>query len=1594
MKHLNILFVTMLLFAVFFSAQAQRVSTATVIYNTAVTGGTYTIPANVKQIKVELWGAGGGGGYAADRSASSAGGGGGGAYAASTLTVTPSSTINYTVGKGGAGGIATTEGTKTAAKDGTATTLTYGSTITANPGKAGQDCYYISSANYRTVGAGGAGGAAASGAGSFAGGKGAAGRTGYGAGGGGGSAGSLSNGEDAKGKEGGVAGAGGGAAGGSGFFQIDGQAGNNPGAGGGGADYDDTKALSGSAGNKSGGSGADGQIILTLYYDNDNDGLLDIDDLDDDNDGILDKDEMDCTIHTETFSPNYDTYRIGYGSPFNTIDGNLTTHATLWGPYDAPYYYYIDYNFERTLPAGTIIEITYASKKPGKSIVVGTGQGLGGIYSNEKLYTATAGDTKYTVEYTLSTSAQYFGIKNQNSVSTDDILIYEVKVSYQMTECHDIDTDGDGTVDRLDLDSDGDGCFDALEGDENVLPSHLYTSTADATFQGTIGVDAAGNPTANNVAAVDANGVPLLVNSGGKADVGGDVAQGIGGSRVYSVMSVALDNVTACATSDAVFSAAYTETVKYGAAVPATYQWMQSTDGGNTFTNYTGTGATGTITNGNTTSITIPNTTTAMSGTIYKVVFDNPNNTCGLQAQSVLTVNPIAVIQDASYTIPSGGTFSYTPADSTFNTIPAEGVTYTWVPEKTLLGVGGIAEGSDANTISGTITNYCAYEHTITYIVTATTKNGGCPTVFKVNVEIAPAEDNCGHIWYGYLQGAATDAKGSIGKVSDDRVTLTPTSEHSVTAVAIYNYNPSYVYHVEGSATTSTSRIDIYDNTSGVDHAGAIALPSGVSVRSMAFDKMGNLYFIDKNTNNIYMYPGAGRITSGTADQWVNKGTLTGVSEVGDIAFNWGGSMYIVGGNNSLYVVNPLQLEGTDGAAADLVGAIPGTTGITLTGIASHLDKRTFFISGVDEQKSYLYEIDIKGGTLKAVGETKTITDGLISDLASCCLPQNLWVGSTDTDSDKGENWSYGFVPRDGEDVEFANGKSNNPQGTEAANDLSINKDHTAGNLINATNLATVITPGVSLTVNGQLFGSETNPNKLKVLASGDGTTPNGSLILAGQPCDDKVMGTVQMYAKGFKDEKTTWIDNIVGSPTNGQTFSASYHWQYFGVPVKAVQADPTFYGSFIRKYNEGLNGTSYYQKWEPLGNSSILEAFKGYEITQKAKKIIEMQGELVFCDKTLTMTRKAPAVAGASGDNMYYGLGQNIFGNSFTSAIKIDKMGIPDVVEKTVYLYNTGRFTDWGNDGTTHDGSTIAAGTYTAVPVNTSIVWDNQIPSMQGFLLKFTAAETTLNGADATVTLKYADGGVVKNTKPQLVKRAGGAAMQQAAPASKEELSYMRVNLASNSTRDVLWLFSQEGTTEGFDNGWDGRKFFGTPTAFIYTETPDGPMQVNTNSTINGTYITLYTNKDTDYTLTLVKTNLDNYKDLVLQDLKTGTITPLTGDSTVYKFTSDNTNNAEKRFLLSGKYNISTDNSQDADNSKLSGYYVAPERTLILDNFTDAEGMYYIYSPSGVLITNGKLEEGSARYPVSLKPGAYTVRMQAGNVQKVIKVLVNNKYK
>ncbi len=613
---------------------------------------------------------------------------------------------------------------------------------------------------------------------------------------------------------------------------------------------------------------------------------------------------------------------------------------------------------------------------------------------------------------------------------------------------------------------------------------------------------------------------------------------------------------------------------------------------------------------------------------------------------------------------------------------------------------------------------------------------------------------------------------------------------------------------------------------------------------------------------------------------------------------------------------------------------------------------------------------------------------------ANCGGLSFVWIGTVSENMGDPNNWDDKAAPEEGGNVEFAT--TDNHTG-EALRDMRVDgPNRIIGNLINNSSKKTIIDTDISLTVQGTVTGSETMDKAYKIEIRSAENKPNGTLILAGQAPAVPVYGTVQMYSRAKKGASQTWVDNIEGSPTHGKEFTTSYQWQHFGIPVESVTANDFLYKAYARRYDETYNGdnTKFFQKWRSVTTYETMTAFTGYEITQETPATYVAQGKLNFGDKNLVLTRRAPAVTGASNPDQkinHWGLGQNIFGNSYTASIQIDKIVFPTEVEKTVYIYNTGSFAEWANNSTTSDATDIP-GAYLAIPQNVApAIFFNRIPSMQGFMLKFTEAATIYGGTDAVVTLKYNNGGVERNGRPQKSPVASEYAEESNDTVeANNEIGYMRVGLQGETSADIMWIIEMPNTTDGFDNGYDGYKMMSmTSSATIFTDSKDGQLQVSTSHSVLNKPFSFRSNSAGEYKLTLVKSNLGHYNNLHLVDMVADKYVSLNNDSTVYVFTSDNVDKIEKRFMI---VNESPTTGVDiTDNPYLESLdaYMSDNHTLVVNNMTTLTGTVSILDVSGRTVLSRDMHQGFSQIPVSLTSGVYMISLQTAKNTKMVKVII-----
>lgn len=458
-------------------------------------------------------------------------------------------------------------------------------------------------------------------------------------------------------------------------------------------------------------------------------------------------------------------------------------------------------------------------------------------------------------------------------------------------------------------------------------------------------------------------------------------------------------------------------------------------------------------------------------------------------------------------------------------------------------------------------------------------------------------------------------------------------------------------------------------------------------------------------------------------------------------------------------------------------------------------------------------------------------------------------------------------------------------------------------------------------------------------------TAPNGSLTFYNTP-SFPVSATVEMYTKAAA--KT--YDAATGKYSD-------YKWEYFGIPLQSVSADPTFYGSYIRKYNESTVPA----RWENLVNSSVLTPFTGYEITQPTAKTIYFKGQLV----NSSVTKNLQYTSGVQY------AGQNILSNPFTAGIDIAKLNFGAGTDATIYLYNTGSFADWQTAGGAN-GDT--PGQYSSIPKFAAegryedFQW--QIPSMQGFMVVTTNNSTLEIPYSAVIT---------KNSF-----------LQKARSTNTSSSVYTKITVTGTRYSDKMWIITNPDCTHRYDNGWDGKKLLGSSTTpQIWAMEPEGDYQVSGVDNINNTQLAFMNGKDSIYTLTFTHENsVSAYPGLYLVDLKSNNITDITASGTQYTFNSNQTSiPTTARFKIVTSPGMITGNDDLSSKLKIS----SSDKTVYIENNTGAKGDLLIYDVLGKYIQKYTFNaNGQTIINTDLTTGVYLLRTTTSNNENIQRVIIH----
>lgn len=180
-------------------------------------------------------------------------------------------------------------------------------------------------------------------------------------------------------------------------------------------------------------------------------------------------------------------------------------------------------------------------------------------------------------------------------------------------------------------------------------------------------------------------------------------------------------------------------------------------------------------------------------------------------------------------------------------------------------------------------------------------------------------------------------------------------------------------------------------------------------------------------------------------------------------------------------------------------------------------------------------------------------------------------------------------------------------------------------------------------------------------------------------------------------------------------------------------------------------------------------------------------------------------------------------------------------------------------------------------------------------------------------------------------------------------------IDVLGGAYYDRAWIFAVNGTTTGFDNGWDGYKFLSSSTIApqIYVPGTDGgTFQIAAVPDLNETPVNFIPGQSIEYTLLFTHTNISVlYKELYLVDNIANKKVDIYADGSKYTFNSTVGDIKERFKLIAVAYPTTTDSvvvtnptePQDTTNTTTP----EPQDTTVVTPPTDTQDSTIVTPPT-----------------------------------------------
>ena len=525
-----------------------------------------------------------------------------------------------------------------------------------------------------------------------------------------------------------------------------------------------------------------------------------------------------------------------------------------------------------------------------------------------------------------------------------------------------------------------------------------------------------------------------------------------------------------------------------------------------------------------------------------------------------------------------------------------------------------------------------------------------------------------------------------------------------------------------------------------------------------------------------------------------------------------------------------------------------------------------------------------------------------------------VFLGTEDTDWNNVNNWSICRLPNENDIVtikalvELVTHEK--VKGMKFAENGKMHIAHKAG--------MTIGSHGLELTTNG--------------LITIDNTPAGAGFLKVDPSATNKPSGKV--------------IVNYTTAAFN-EGYARYEQWQYMGAPGKDMEmsdADKTL----IYHWDE-QNG------WLKQNQGSSLVPFYGYAFTQRKDTVATFS---ITATPIIPETvQEIPLTLTPTGMG-----GSNVFVNSFLAPIDLRAFDDDDFegdVEKTFYLFNSGSWIEWQNQGGAENAMQygVSPGQYYALSLLGAALMDplydqTTIPPMQGVYV-------IAKDNNAKIKLNY---------QKHVYAAAESHAAMRAPQKCEDDFRRVRLQVSSaNSGADRMYVIQYDEGTAAYDNGYDAKNIMVDGQVNIYTHEAEGQMEISVSDKIDSTYIGFRAGSDREYTI-----NISSVvgAQLYLQDLVEDKVVVLK-DGEQYHFSAQPNSVDDSRFLLIDKQR-SGSIEQDGDDVDV---YVSEETAYVKQ--APVGSQIYIYTTSGVVVDGYSINCTPCTIDLSgLPAGIYVLRM------------------